>query len=160
MDPQQSVSLRPATPDDLEQILEIEGKSYPEPWSREHFTIEMQTPHSRFLVLTDDETDSVVLGYLIYWIQAEGVSLLNISTHPKWRGLGFSKKMIQAMINETVREEIPKIILEVRASNRVAIRLYLQSGFKKTHERKNFYKDGESAVVMEMKTSDIDTLIQ
>jgi ribosomal-protein-alanine N-acetyltransferase len=160
MNPTHAVSLRPASPDDLDPILMIENESYPEPWKRSHFEKELATNYARFLVLTDDETDSVIIGYIIYWIQAEGVSLMNVTVNPKWKGLGFAKMLMQAMIRETVREEIPKIILEVRESNQAAIRLYEGIGFKKTHERRKFYQDGETAWVMEIKTSDIHPTIQ
>ena len=69
-------------------------------------------------------------------------------------------KLMQVMINEVVREEIPRIVLEVRKSNERAIALYERIGFRTTHERKKFYQDGESALVMEIKTSDIETMIQ
>jgi len=155
-----AISVRPATSEDLPAILEIERESHPEPWSEIHFQKEMDTPYSRVLVLTDDETDSVVLGYLVYWLQAEGTSLLNVTVAPKWRGLGLSRILLNAMINETVREEIPRIILEVRASNEQAIRVYDHIGFKRTHERKGFYSNGETALVMELKTSDIPAILQ
>jgi len=155
-----TVSTRPAVEEDLEKILKIETKSYPEPWSREHFLGEMNKPFARVLVLTDDETDSVVLGYIVYWVQAEGASLLNVAVAPEWRHLGFSKKLMHVMVNEIVRDEIPKIILEVRASNSGAIHLYETIGFKKTHERKTFYSNGESAWVMELKTSDLSGVVQ
>ena len=153
-------SLRLLTPGDVPQILMIESLSYPEPWTKAQFEAELTLPYSRFLVLTDDETDEFILGYIVYWIQAEGVSLLNVTVHPDWRGLGNAERLMRAMINETVRDEIPKIILEVRASNAGAIRLYESLGFKKTHERKNFYKDGETAFVMELKTSELSGMIQ
>jgi ribosomal-protein-alanine N-acetyltransferase len=153
-------SLRPATRDDLAQILAIEAKSYPAPWTSGQFTAELTTPRSKFLVLTDDETDELILGYIIYWVQVEGVSLLNVTVHPDWRGLGSATRMLRAMINETVRDEIPKAILEVRVSNGAAIRLYEKVGFVKTHERKNFYHDGETAIVMELKTSELSGLLQ
>ena len=155
----QSFSLRPASSDDLEQILNIEKASYPEPWSSDHFIAEMQKTYARVLVLTDDETDSVVGGYIVYWLQVEGVSLLNVCVHPKWRGLGFAMKLMQGMIREVVRDEIPRISLEVRESNREAIALYQRIGFKLTHHRPGFYKDGESAIVMEIKTSDVSSEI-
>jgi ribosomal-protein-alanine N-acetyltransferase len=155
-----SMSLRPGTPEDLPLVLEIERESYPEPWTENHFRQEMTLPYSRFLVLTDDETDSIVLGYIVYWLQAEGASLLNVTLAPKWRGLGLSRILLSAMVNETVREEIPKVILEVRESNEKAILVYEHFGFKKTHLRKAFYGNGESAQVMELKTSDINPLIQ
>ena len=154
------MSLRPATEDDLPAILEIEQESYPEPWTEAHFKQEMKTPYSRVFVLTDDETDSIVLGYLVYWLQAEGTSLLNVAVGQKWRGLGLGRLLLSAMIKETVREEIPRAILEVRESNHKAISVYEHLGFRKTHERKQFYSNGESAVVMELKTSDITSPLQ
>ena len=153
-------SLRPATSDDFPQILKIENLSYPEPWTPVQFEAELALPYSRFLVLTDDETDEFVLGYIVYWVQVEGVSLLNVSVHPEWRGLGNAERLMRAMINEAVRNEIPKVILEVRPSNTGAIQLYESLGFKRTHERKSFYKDGESAWVMELKTSDLSGIVQ
>jgi ribosomal-protein-alanine N-acetyltransferase len=121
---------------------------------------ELGLPYSRFLVLTDDETDTVVLGYIVYHLQAEGVSLLNVTLAPKWRNLGLSRILMAAMVNETVREEIPRIILEVRESNSRAITVYQAMGFAKTHERKQFYSNGETAWVMELRTSDIQTPLQ
>jgi ribosomal-protein-alanine N-acetyltransferase len=153
-------SLRPATEDDLHQVLKIEGVSYPDPWTEALFRSEQNLAYSRFLVLTDDETDEFVLGYIIYHVQVEGVSLLNVSVHPDWRGLGNAEKLLRMMINETVRDEISKVILEVRPSNKAAIRLYERLGFKATHERKNFYKNGEIAIVMELKTSELSGIIQ
>lgn len=155
-----SFSPRLASSEDLEQILTIEKQCYPEPWSADHFVVEIERTISRVLVLTDDETDSIVIGYIVYWLQTEGASLLNVSIDPKWRGLGFAQRLMQIMIKEVVREEIPRLILEVRKSNQSAISLYQKIGFKTTHTREKFYKDGEAALVMELKTSDIQTLIQ
>jgi ribosomal-protein-alanine N-acetyltransferase len=153
-------SLRPATLDDLTQIEKIESVSYPLPWTHKQFATELETRQSRFLVLSDDETDEFILAYVIYWVQVEGVSLLNVTVHPDWRGLGNAEKLLRAMINETVRDEIPKITLEVRVSNTAAIKLYERIGFKVTHERKKFYANGETALVMELKTSELSGIIQ
>jgi ribosomal-protein-alanine N-acetyltransferase len=160
MDSSQTLSLRPAVLEDLPRVLEIERESYPEPWSRAHFEGEFSLPYSRFFVLTDDETDTVVLGYIVYRLQAEGVSLLNVALAPKWRNLGLSRILMSVMVNEAVREEIPKILLEVRESNTRAITVYESMGFRKTHQRKQFYSNGDTAWVMELKTSDITTPLQ
>jgi ribosomal-protein-alanine N-acetyltransferase len=154
------VSLRPAVTDDLKQMLEIEVQSYPEPWKKTHFLDEMQKRHARILVLTDDDTDSIIIGYIIYWIQAEGVSLVNVAVDPKWRGFGFGMKLMQAMVKEAVHEDISRIVLEVRESNASAIALYHTIGFKVTHTRKGFYSNGETALVMEIKTSDAPRVVQ
>ncbi len=153
-------SARLADSGDLEQILTIENRAYPEPWSSDHFIAEFERKYARVYVLTDDETDSLVLGYIVYWLQTEGASLLNVCVDPKWRGLGMGQKLMQLMIRDVVHEEIPRTILEVRESNKNAIAMYEKMGFKKTHERPKFYKNGETAFVMEIQTSDIQTLIQ
>jgi ribosomal-protein-alanine N-acetyltransferase len=160
MDYTRAMSLRPAVQDDLPQVMEIERESYPEPWTEKHFQQELTTPYARFLVLTDDETDSIVMGYLVYWVQAEGVSLLNIAVAQKWRRLGLGRIILATLINEAVREEIPRVILEVRESNTAAIHFYENIGFARTHTRPAFYSNGETAIVMEIKTSDITTPLQ
>jgi ribosomal-protein-alanine N-acetyltransferase len=154
-----SVSVRPAVIEDFEQMATLEVQCYSEPWSLDHFAVEFEKPYSRMMVLTDDETDTLVVGYIVYWVQVEGVSLLNVTVATKWRGLGFAQKLMRVMVNETVRDEIARIVLEVRKGNTEAIRLYDKLGFKKTHERKGFYKDGETAIVMEIKTSELSTSI-
>ena len=155
-----AVSPRPATTDVLKQMLAIESASYPTPWQVEHFESELAKPFARVLVLTDDETDRLLAGYIIYWVHAEEVSLLNITVSPNWRGFGFAQKLMTVMVNEAVRDEIPKIVLEVRPSNKSAIRLYEKFGFELMHERKQFYQNGESAYVMQLKTSDLSGIIQ
>ena len=155
-----AVSPRPAVEEDLKQILQIEVQSYPEPWKMSHFHDELKKPYTRAIVLTDDETDSIVIGYIVYWLQAEGVSLINVAVDPKWRGFGFGMRLMQTMINEAVKEDIPRIILEVRESNKNAIALYTSIGFKGTHTRKSFYSNGETALVMEIKTSEASSTIQ
>lgn len=157
---QPSVSLRPAVADDLKQMLEIEVQCYPEPWKKTHFLDEMQRSFARLLVLTDDETDSIVAGYIVYWVQAEGISLMNMAVDPKWRGFGFGMKLMQAMIKEAVDGDIPRIVLEVRESNTSALKLYERIGFHVTLKRKKFYSNGETALVMELKTSDAPSVIQ
>ena len=68
-------------------------------------------------------------------------------------------KLMQAMIKEAVKEDISRIVLEVRESNKNAIELYTTIGFKVTHEREKFYSNGETALVMEIKTSDASASI-
>lgn len=152
---QPKYSIRPATVEDLNQMVAIEKMCYPVPWDSEHFNSELAKPHSVVWVLTDDETDQIVAGYIVFWLQVESCSLLNVAVHMDYRGVGFGEKLIRAMINEVVRTEYPRIILEVRKSNLGAIKLYEKIGFKKTHERKNFYQDGETAYVYELETSNV-----
>jgi ribosomal-protein-alanine N-acetyltransferase len=142
-------SLRPAAVDDLDRILEIEQVAQPVgAWSRMSFEAEFEKPYSRFLVLTDDETDSKLAGYLVYWVLFEEASLQTIAVDVAFRGLGMAKQMMRSMITEAVRQGAKKVNLEVRKGNAPALHLYQGLGFTVSQVRKQFYSDGDDAYQM------------
>lgn len=145
----ESFSLRPATPEDLALILLIEHKVYPiAPWTEDGFRGELTKPFSRFLVYTDDETDSCIAAYIIYWMLLEDCRVLNIAVDLPFRGLGLGQKLVANAVNEAVRKGFPKVSLEVRKSNTPAIQLYQKMKFTISQVRKQFYSNGEDAYEM------------
>jgi ribosomal-protein-alanine N-acetyltransferase len=144
----ESFSLRPATTEDLAAVLKIENEVHVAPWTEDHFRTELTKPYSQFLVLTDDETDIIVAGYLVCWVMFDECQVLNVATSLSYRGLGFAKQMIHKVVSTAVKKEIKKVVLEVRKSNVAAIQLYQRLNFNITHVRKAFYSDGEDAYQM------------
>ena len=144
------MSLRPATEEDLNAVLKIEAQSYPTPWTREQFKEEMQKPFANFLVLTDDETDSTVAGYVIYWIMFDEAHILNVTSALDWRGLGIGTRLVRHVISHALKKEVKKVFLEVRKSNSAAVALYQKVGFFIYHVKKSFYSDGEDAYFMQL----------
>lgn len=144
------MSFRPATEEDLPKILEIEKIAQKLPWTETHFREEMAKPFAQFLVLTDDDTDSVIGGYIVYWAMFDECHILTIATNPEWRGLGLGKKLVRQVINYAVSKDMKRLFLEVRKSNEAAIKLYSSLGFFVDHIKKNFYEDGEDAYFMEL----------
>jgi ribosomal-protein-alanine N-acetyltransferase len=153
-------SIRDASSDDLDSILKIEASAFPHPWSRTQFLDEMALPYARLWVVTDDETDEIVAAYLCFRLQAEACSVLTVAVGSEYRGQGHAEKLLRKMIAWVVREEYPQILLEVRASNRAAQRLYEKIGFHRDATRKRFYSDGEDAFVYVLKTSDAPAELQ
>lgn len=151
-------SLRPATPEDLERIVEIESRVHQSPWSRENFEAELAKPYSHFLVLTDDETDSVIVGYVVFWVMFDECHVLNVAVDIPFRGKGHAKTMVRKAIHLATRKDIRKILLDVRRSNENAIQLYQRVGFVITHVRKSFYSDGEDAYQMALYLNDLDAV--
>jgi [ribosomal protein S18]-alanine N-acetyltransferase len=145
--------LRPATEDDLSPILEIETKVHLAPWSLENFRSELTKPYSRFLVLSDDDTDCRVAGYIVFWGLEDGFQILNLAVDLPFRGLGMGKRLVGQAIKEALRKGAQAITLEVRKSNRAAIQLYQGMGFAITQLRKGFYSNGEDAFVMSLDLS-------
>lgn len=143
-------SLRPATTEDLPKVFEIEKKVHVVPWSVENLRAELLKPYSQFLLFTDDETDSEIAGYIVFWMMFDETQILNVAVDLPYRGLGYAKKMIRKAMAMTQNKGIRKIVLDVRRSNLPAVQLYQAMGFHVTHIRKNYYADGEDAFLMAM----------
>lgn len=150
-----SYSLRPATSDDIPAILALETKVHSAPWGEENFRFELSKPYSQFLVMTDDETDNTVAGYIIYWVLFDDCQILNVVVDLPFRGLGLAKKMIRQAAQSALQKGIKKLSLEVRKSNLPAIQLYQSLKFAITHVRKGFYSNGEDAYQMTLHLDDV-----
>lgn len=150
---EQKWSLRPATLDDLEKMVQIETQVHVAPWTLEHFRSELEKPYSQVLVLTDDETDTEIAAYIVIWFMFDECQILNIVVDTPHRGLGFGKMMIRKAVSLAGNRGIQKLSLEVRKSNLPAIQLYQAVGFVILHVRKSFYSNGEDAYLMSLSLS-------
>ncbi len=145
-----STSIRPVTPDDLDLLVEIEARVHVAPWKRDGFLGEMEKPYSTTWVLTDDETDTKILAYCVFWTMGESIEILNIVVDLPYRGHGFAKKILQSVVREGLKTAAKHLILDVRKSNLSAVGLYQCAGFAITQYRKSFYSNGEDAYHMSL----------
>lgn len=153
-------SIRPATEEDLPKIAEIESRVHSAPWDLSHFREELTKPYSHFYVMTDDDTDEIIVGYIIFWMMGgEGSSseILNVVVDFPYRGLGMAKKLMLRAISTSVHAGAKRMILDVRKSNMSAIQLYQSLRFSITHVRKSFYSNGEDAYGMLLSLDDSST---
>ena len=75
--------------------------------------------------------------------------ITNIATHPDFRRMGYGRAIVEALIKYAKNNHLDSISLEVRESNKAAIALYGDLGFKVEGRRKDFYtKPTEAALVM------------
>ena len=146
-------SVRPACPDDLKAIWSIERQVQAAPWSLDHFNAELEKPYARMLVMTDDETDEVVVGYCCARFLDGKCEILTIGVGVDFRRQGYGRLLLDKTLSEAYREGFRLAVLEVRKSNEAAIQLYQQRGFAIVSVRKGFYSNGEDAYHMQ---SDLD----
>lgn len=147
-------SFRPGTLDDLPELARIEKAVHPSPWGEEQFKAELEKPYARVLLLTDDETDSQIAGYVVFWLMFDEAQILNIAVDLPHRGMGFAKKLIRQVVADAIHKNIRKVLLDVRKGNAPAIQLYQAMRFTIGQIRKGFYSDGEDAYTM---TLDLDS---
>jgi [ribosomal protein S18]-alanine N-acetyltransferase len=148
-------SLRPASIDDLPQLVEIERRVHVAPWNEENFKGEMAKPYSQVLLITDDETDTKVIGYIVFWLMFDECQILNVVVDLPYRGLGFAKQMVQKAVAQAAKKNLKRVILDVRRGNLAAIQLYQRLGFTVTRVQKKFYTNGEDAYLMTLDLSGV-----
>jgi ribosomal-protein-alanine N-acetyltransferase len=147
-------SLRPATPDDLPALLQIERRVHVAPWTLEHFQAELEKPYAQVLVVTDDETDTVIAGYIVFWLMMDECQILNVAVDLPYRGLGYAKEMVRRAVSMAMKKNLKRTVLEVRKSNQSAVQLYQRLGFTITQVRRAFYSNGEDAYQMTLFTEE------
>ena len=151
---EQNFSPRPAGQDDVSELVRIENRVHSSPWDEAHFSAELEKPYSRILVMTDDETDSVIAGYVVFWLMFDEAQILNIAVDLPYRGLGLARALIRQVVSQALKKDIRKLLLDVRKSNQAAIALYQSMRFSIAQVRKGFYSDGEDAYTMVLELDD------
>ena len=139
------LSLRRLTYSDLPQVIAIERRSFPTPWSLAMFVLELSKPSGICLAAT---VGGRVAGYLVCSRYDLVWHIMNVSVDPDRRRRGIATAMLHALF-ERVGDPEAQFTLEVRRSNDGAHRLYEGLGFKGAGIRRRYYADnGEDAVIM------------
>ena len=94
------------------------------------------------------EDKGEILGYLAGQLVFEMGDLFYIAVNPTKRGNGYGLKLMDKFISDAKCLLAETISLEVRVSNQPAISLYEKCGFLRASVRKNYYSDGEDALLM------------
>ncbi|GAA5200523.1 ribosomal protein S18-alanine N-acetyltransferase [Microbacterium jejuense] len=145
------MTLRPATGDDLAEIMRLERASFPtDAWSEAMMREELASPHGWYVV--DDEAGRLV-GYagLRAVKSAKDADVQTITIAEVARGRGRGRAMLRALLEEAVRRDVADVFLEVRADNPVAQALYVSEGFHEIGRKPRYYQpDDVDAVVMKL----------
>ena len=140
------VSIRTMTPQDLEEVLHIEGLCQAHPWSAASFLAELDNPHSRIDLLFMEDR---LAGFLCSSLVCGEMTILNVATHPSFRRRGVAARLLTHGLEQARQVGLEKVFLEVRINNAGAIALYRRFGFREISRRPGYYADGEDALVMQ-----------
>lgn len=140
------ISIRKMTFEDIADVAIIEKKCFSMPWSEKSFEDSLKQSYSHFFVA---EYDNIIAGYMGVYCVVDEADITNVAVLPEYRRKGIAKKLILHIENMAKDIHVKQINLEVRESNRQAINLYEQMGFKNIGIRKSFYeKPVENAAIM------------
>lgn len=130
---------------DLDAIVALESRAFPDPWTRQQFIEELTNPRSTIQLI---QLDGLVRGYLCYWSVVDEVQILNVAVDPVVRRRGLARQLLGRVLSDTPTARL--LMLEVRRSNVAAIGLYESAGFRPVTVRRAYYPDGEDAIIMHL----------
>ena len=144
------MTIRRLTYADLPQVIAIERRAFPAPWSLAMFVLELSKPAGVCLAAVEDKT---VRGYLVCSRYDIVWHLMNVAVDPPLQGAGIGTDLLTRMLEEIDAQDghgrVARATLEVRRSNAAAIRLYERFGYLPAGIRRRYYQDnGEDAVIM------------
>jgi ribosomal-protein-alanine N-acetyltransferase len=148
-DPADRVTVRTIGFSDLPQVIAVERRAFPTPWSPAMFVLEFSKPSTVALGahLSGRRRGRDLAGYVICSRYADVWHVMNVAVDPPLRRLGIGSALLDAMIEQAGTEE--PFTLEVRPSNIGAIALYERFGFRAAGTRPRYYHDtGEDALIM------------
>ena len=129
------LDFRPMQSADLTEIMEIERRSYPYPWTRLIFSDCLHAGYSCWIC----ERQGIIQGYGILSIAAGEAHLLNLCVRPESQRQGVGEKLLVHLTTLARRHDAEIIFLEVRESNAAARSLYDKMGFNELGTRKDYY---------------------
>jgi ribosomal-protein-alanine N-acetyltransferase len=143
------LSIRPAGITDINAIWAIEKVSFPTPWSRFSFLAELGHSLSHTLVAGPPRPQRrQVWGYIIYWVVAEEMHILNLAIHPQHRRRGLARRLLTHSMTHARKLGAQVAWLEVRPSNHPALHLYQSLGFKEVGRRPRYYEDTQEDALL------------
>jgi len=143
--------IRPMTPDDMPEVMEIERVAFTNPWSPELLRRELTHDWSTILLAEEEVAPGLrrLLGFAIFWVVHDELHILNVATDPPQRRRGVARAVMNATLERGRQRRCTLATLEVRRSNEAALALYRDMGFRAVGVRPNYYVDeGEDAIVM------------
>jgi ribosomal-protein-alanine N-acetyltransferase len=130
-----ALDFRPMHREDIDEVLEIERRSYPYPWTRLIFNDCLHAGYSCWVC----GRRGIIEGYGILSIASCESHLLNLCVRPESQQRGFGEKILLYLIDLARRHDAEIIFLEVRESNTAARRLYEKMAFNELGRRRDYY---------------------
>ena len=130
---------------DLPQVIAIERRAFPTPWSLAMFVLELSKPSGICLAA---RRDGRMCGYVVCSRYDTVWHIMNVAVDPDVRRTGVATTLLESLL-ERVGDKRARYTLEVRQSNAAAIELYQRFGFRTAGLRRRYYQDnGEDALIM------------
>ena len=129
---------------DLPQVLGIQKELAFQEWNEREFLAEIRASYTLCLVY---EQDSDISGYAIFHLMGPDSELLSIAASTGHQRSGIGTALLNEGLSRLDFANGDRMFLEVRNGNAKARAFYEKNGFVEYSSRKNYYSDGEDAIL-------------
>lgn len=155
--PTKNIGVCSMTFKDINDVLEIQNESNLSRWKYADYLREIENNDSINLVA---EFENKVIGFAIVRLLAafdesanayDSAEIYNIAVSESFQNKGAGQKLFGKIVDKLNNQSVAEVWLEVRESNKNAIKFYYKNGFTKEFVRKNYYQNpSENAYVLKL----------
>ncbi|MBF0709665.1 MULTISPECIES: ribosomal protein S18-alanine N-acetyltransferase [unclassified Gemella] len=130
----------------LDILSVIDRENFVDPWSKEMFKKELEQENSEYYAIFNGEE---VLGFCGGWYVLEEYQINKIVIDKKYQNKKMGSLFLLYMMQLYANKGAKRAIIEVRKSNKAAIKVYERVGFELIGKREKYYQNnGEDALIM------------
>jgi len=138
------VLLERAGPTDVPALAALEEACFSHPWTSAQIAAEVAAgPPGAVLVLrgVGREGRRELCGVCAFRVIADEMQILDVAIHPGWRRRGLARTLLRVAFRRAAAAGARTALLEVRAGNQAALRLYESLGFARNGVRREYYRE-------------------
>lgn len=144
------LTIRPARPDDLQQILALEESCFSAYNLSRRQLQYLQKQRSAIVLVA--EQDGKILGEAIALVrhhrQSPSGRAYSLAVSPEARGQRIGERLMRAMLEKLYLRGVRRVFLEVEQTNQSAVRLYEKLRFRSIGSLPDYYGEGRNGLHM------------
>jgi ribosomal-protein-alanine N-acetyltransferase len=128
---------------DVEDVFALETELFPDDaWTPASLWAELAArPRRSYVVAEDDE--GVVVGYAGVDLGGEVADVMTMAVASGAQGGGLGRRLVEELVAQAEADHAAYLMLEVRADNEPARKLYESRGFELLTVRRRYYQPGD-----------------
>lgn len=126
---------------DVDAVYAIESAVHLTPWSRDVLHDCVIVGYDCRVLEKIQGDEQTIIGYSICRYSLDSCHILNLCIAKPMQHKGYGKIMLSSLLRSLAKPNIHTVSLEVRPSNKAALKLYQHCGFEKGDVKKDYYHD-------------------
>jgi ribosomal-protein-alanine N-acetyltransferase len=128
---------------DIDDVVALETELFPDDaWTPASLWAELAARPRRSYVVAQ-EPDGTVAGYGGVDLGGEVADVMTMAVAPSQQGRGLGRRLLEELVGRAVADHAAYLMLEVRADNEAARKLYETRGFETLTVRRRYYQPGD-----------------